>query len=300
MKSDKALEEAIQQHLQYSGSAAAQNRVLSRAKKELRLSCQSAQRRWPYGRSIMQNRLFHYSTAAAVIAVILGGLAWWPSSDPSQSPFALPAVFGQQVLQALESVKAVTCRERTVFVFEDGRQHESSTWNTLYVSQDSYCRDIYDKDTLREIQWYLPDPCGTAFTSVRFDLKSYYQHVGPGSFGQRDPVERIRFYLNYIDDPDGILEERIIEGQTCIGFSVKASRYGNNPEHWVDRIWFDRETKLPVLIEKTGRPVTGKPSWSYSNIQDQFDYFPEVTIETLTPRIPEGFVFGHPDDLPKQ
>jgi hypothetical protein len=297
MKSDKSLEEDISQHLRYSGRAAAKERILGRAHKELTALNASAPNGWCHRRKIMQSRLFRYTSAAAVLAIVVGGLTLFPFNRNEQSPFALSAAFGQQAMEALEAVKGVTCRERHMSVTDQGQEHISSTWDIFYVSQDSYRRDIYDGNDLREIQWYTPDVNGTAFTSIRFDLESYFSHVGPGSFGQRDPVERIRFYLRYVDDPDQILEDRIIEEQQCIGFAVKASRYGTNPEEWVDCIWFDVETKLPVLIEKRGRSVSGSPFESRTMIQDQFDYNPQLEGDTFVPLIPEGFVFGHPDDL---
>jgi len=88
-----------------------------------------------------------------------------------------------------------------------------------------------------------------------------------------------------------------IEKCNCIGFEISASKYGNNPAEWTDCIWFDVETKLPVRMEKRGRPVTGHPQETITIIQDQFDYNPALSADTFVPYTPEGFVFGHPDDI---
>jgi hypothetical protein len=52
-----------------------------------------------------------------------------------------------------------------------------------------------------------------------------------------------------------------------------------------------------VRIEQRGRPVTGHPEMTVTIIQDQFDYNPDLAADTFVPRTPEGFVFGHPDDI---
>ena len=57
--------------------------------------------------------------------------------------------------------------------------------------------------------------------------------------------------------------------------------------------WFDIETKLPVRIEKRGMSSDG----TTTIIQDQFDYEPGLSEDTFIPYTPEGFVFGHPDDI---
>jgi hypothetical protein len=35
----------------------------------------------------------------------------------------------------------------------------------------------------------------------------------------------------------------------------------------------------------------------YIKVRDQFDYDPELPGDTFIPEIPEGFIFGHPDDV---
>ncbi|MBN2181205.1 MAG: hypothetical protein JW715_04765, partial [Sedimentisphaerales bacterium] len=213
---------------------------------------------------------------------------WWLGS---------PAAWGQEILGALGTIDGVCCREQTEFVMADGSILSSDTWDMFYVSHDSYRRDIYDGDFLREIQWYVPDGNGTLHHSIRFDLESYFIDKGEGSFGNHDPIERMRFYVGLLDEADALLGEEVIDGHNCVGFEISAAKYGDNPEQWFDCIWFDVETKLPVRIEQHGRPVTGKPDMTFTTIQEQFDYNPEFSADTFTPWIPDGFVFGHPDDI---
>ncbi len=249
-------------------------------------------------RIIMRNRITKLAAAAVIVIVVLGGISSWPGGSDNGKWWLGPSkVWAQEILAALETVKGVTCREQNVLVMADGSEHKSSTWDILYISSDSYRRDIYDGDFLREIQWYIPDGDGTLHHSIRYDLKSYFVHSGPGSFGNYNPVERMRFYVNLLDEADQLLGEEVIDGYSCVGFEISASKYGDNPGDWVDRIWFDKETKLPVRIEKRGRPVTNQPDKTFTTIQDKFDYNPGLSDDTFVPETPEGFIHAHPDEI---
>ncbi len=246
-------------------------------------------------RTIMKSPITKLVAAAAIAIVVFGGITFWPSGGSDNGKWWLgpPAAWGQEILAELDTIKGVTCREQTVLVMSDGSEHTSSTWDILYVSSDSYRRDIYDGDFLREIQWYVPDGDGTLQHSIRYDLESYFTHSGEGGFGNYDPVERMRFYVRLLDKAD----EKIIEDRNCVGFEISASKYGDNPENWVDCIWFDTETKLPVRMEKHGRPVTDQPDKTVTIIQDQFNYNPELPADTFIPETPEGFIHAHPDEI---
>lgn len=254
-------------------------------------------------RLTMKTRTGKLALAAAVILIVLGGITFWPFGHGGKNQWWLgpSAAWGQGLLATLDTMKAVSCREQTVVVAADGSQHTSSTWDRFYVSSDSYRRDIYDEDTLREIQWYMPDGDGMMQHYVRFDLRCYGALKHEGSFGVQDPVDRLRFYIGQMDKAERLMEEQVIEERSCIGFEIRASQYGDNPETWVDRIWFDAETKLPVRIEQSGRPVTGDPTSTLTIVQDQFDYAPQLAADTFTPQEPPaGFVNAHPDELQRQ
>jgi len=254
-------------------------------------------------RLTMNTRTGQLALAAAAILIVLGGITFWPLGNGKSNQWWLgpTAAWGQELLATLDTIKAVTCRERTILVAADGSQHPSSGWKIFYVSHDSYRRDIYDGDVLREIQWYVPDGNDMIQHYIRFDLKCYGVLRHGGSFGVDDPVERIRFYVGQLDRADQLLGEQIIDGRDCIGFEISASKYGSNPETWLDRIWFDKETKLPVRIERSGRPVTGDPARTFTTVQDQFDYAPPVPADTFIPQQPPAdFVNAHPDELQEQ
>lgn len=249
-------------------------------------------------RTIMKAKTTKFAAAAVIAIAAVGGISLWPGgSDATKWWLGPSAVWGQEIMAELDGVGAVTCREQNVFVMSDGTEHVSSTWDVLYVSRDSYRRDIYDGDVLREIQWYVPEEDGTQFHSIRYDLKSYFTHSGEGSFGSHDPVSRMRFYVGLLDEANRLLGEELIDGTQCVGFEISASKYGDNPSDWIDRIWFDVETKLPVRMEKRGRPVTNQPDKTFTTIQSDFDYNPSLPADTFVPYTPEGYVFGHPDDI---
>ncbi len=250
-------------------------------------------------RFIMKSQITKLATAAVIAIVVLGGITLWPGGGSDNGKWWLGprAAWGQEILASLNTFKAVTCHEQNVLVLSDGSEHTSMTWNILYVSSDSYRRDIYDDDFLREIQWYVPDGDGTYFHSIRYDTKSYFTHSGEGSFGNYDPVERIRSLVGLLSEADQLLGEEVIDGSNCVGFEISASKRGDNPVDWVDCIWFDTPTKLPVRIEKRGRPVTNQPDKTFTVIQDQFDYNPALSADTFIPETPEGFIHAHPDEI---
>lgn len=261
-----------------------------------------AQGRPSIWRLTMYTRTGKLALVAAVILIVLGGITFWPSGGNNAQWWLGPtAAWGQELLAALDTIKAVMCREQTVLVMADGSRHTSSTWDKFYMSSDSYRRDIYDGNSLREIQWYVPDGNDMIQHSIRFDLKCYNAVRHGGSFGVQDPVERIRFYVGQLDKAHEFLGERVIDGRNCVGFEISAARYGSNPETWLDRIWFDQETRLPVRIEQSGRPVTGDVTKTFTTIQDRFDYAPQVPADTFLPQTPPAdFVNAHPDELQKR
>jgi hypothetical protein len=235
-----------------------------------------------------------------VILVVLGGISFWPGGHGAKNQWWLApsAAWGQEILAALDTARAVTCREQATLVEPDGSEHTSSTWDTFYVSNDSYRRDIYDGQVLREIQWCVPDGGDTIQHYIRYDLKCYGTVRHQGGFGDIDPVERMRFFIGQLDKADRLLGEEVIEGRDCVGFEIRASQYGNNPDTWIDHIWFDTQTKLPVRIEQMGRPVTGDTTRTFTTVMDQFVYDAQLPADTFLPQPPpEGFINVHPDDL---
>jgi hypothetical protein len=250
-----------------------------------------------FGRIIMKSPITKLAAAAVIVITIIGGISLWPGGSTNKWWLEPQAVWGQEILRVLDTIEVVTCRERTVIVTADGSEFPSSTWDKFYVSADSYRRDIYDGNFLREIQWYVPDGNDMVQHYIRFDLKCYGAVRHRGSFGIQDPVERMRFYVRLFDKADKLLKEKNVDGYHCIGFEINAGKYGNNPENWVDHIWFDVETKLPVYIEQHGRPVTDQPDKTFSTIQDQFNYNPQLPANTFVPWVPENFIKSNSDEI---
>lgn len=242
--------------------------------------------------------------AAVVAGALLGTWGIWPGRNEAGRPttswwLGPPAAWAGEIDAALvhARTRGVTCRERTLVVDADGTAHESSTTDRLYVSDDRYRRDIFDDGVLREVQWYVPDGEDMLQISVRFDTGSHCTLRHPGRFGPGDPVERLRQLVRLLDQAERRLGATAIAGRACIGFEIRASRYGDNPESYLDRIWFDEQTRLPVRIEQSGRPVTGDVSRTFTVIQEGFDYAPELDADTFAPAIPRGYIEAHPDEL---
>ncbi|MCP4589342.1 MAG: hypothetical protein GY842_01225 [bacterium] len=246
-----------------------------------------------------------YGAVAAVMGVVLlGGFTIWPGGAGSEGsngqwwlgpPTAWAGMLDAALGQAL--TKGVTCRERSLIVYPGGSSHESNTITTFHVSTDSYRRDIFDGGVLRETQWYTPDADDMVQTSVRFDTGSFNVLRHRGSFGRQNPIERLRFYVHLLDKADRQLGTDTIDGHDCVGFEIRASLYGDNPNTWIDRLWFDVDTKLPVRLEQSGRPVTGDSLRTLTMIRDDFSYGVMLLPDTFSPQIPAGFIDAHPDDL---
>ena len=236
------------------------------------------------------------AAAAAVAVLMFGGWTLWPKGSgraPADSAWWLgpPAAWAAQIDGALTAarIKGVTCREQIIIVDPDGGKQVSSTATKYYLSSDSYRRDIYNGEVLRDIQWYTPEDGGMLQSSVRFDTKTCSIVRHEGRFSEEDPVERLRFHVRVIDRADRRWGPEIVDGRQCVGFEIRASQYGDNPDTWLDRIWFDAVTRLPVRIEQNGRPVTGNDGRTYTVIQSDFDYDPVLSANTFTPVFPEGF-----------
>jgi len=250
----------------------------------------------------IESRIAKLAVAAAIVIIVLCGLTFWPTAGSRNAKWWLgpSTVWGQEILAVLDTVKGVTCREQSFIILADGTTTTSATWDKLYVSRDSYRRDIYDGSVFHEIQWYVPDGNDMIQHYVRFDLRCYGALRHGGSFGRYDPVERMRFYVGLLDKADKFLGEKVFDGRRCVGFEISAGKYGNNPEQWLDCIWFDVETKLPVCIEERGRPITDNPDKTFTKIKDQFDYNPQLSPDTFVPFVPQGFINAHPDQMKDQ
>jgi len=243
----------------------------------------------------LPSRWIRGGVAAAVAILVVGGIVTW-SGRPEDDAWWMgpPAAWAQPITAALDHVRGVTCREQTVFILSNGTRHTSSTSVIVYVGEDSYRRDIYDDGELREVQWYTPDVDAMTQTSVRFDTRTYSALRHPGSFGEYDPVQRVRAQMRWADRAHRRLDTDTIEGRECVGFEIRASAYGDNPESWLDRVWFDIETKLPVRIEFE-RPGPGRGIETTIRIQEQFDWAPQLPADTFTPEVPDDFEESRPD-----
>jgi hypothetical protein len=235
---------------------------------------------------------------AATIAMVVTGvlLLAWNSS----------VAFADQAVAALAQCMAdgVRVEERNIVVMADGSQHESSTHRVLTVGRESYRRDIYEGEKRQEVQWYTPqddiealrEPPGAKTskvdgmlqTSVQFETNSYSTQGHIGGFGSDHPVERLSLIVKFVGKAESRLEPITVKGRQCPGFQIRASQYGDNPPEWIDRIWFDPNTKLPVRVEYE-RPASDQRLKAILTVQEGFDWHPELSADVFTPKIPDGY-----------
>ena len=109
---------------------------------------------------LSRKRYVRYGVIAAGVAIImLGGVRFWSGDSQelgSNSKWWLgpPAAVAEQINAAMDKAggEAVTCWEQHYRMTKDGLKPLGDTSIKLYRGRDSYRRDIYDLDFLREIQ----------------------------------------------------------------------------------------------------------------------------------------------------
>jgi hypothetical protein len=245
-------------------------------------------------RRIMKTKRARFTIAAVAAFVVIGGFTFWPGrgADGKQWWLAPPAVWSQEIVNALDTFKCVTCREQLIALEPDGSE-STWAWMKRYTTNDRYRKDWYNKGFLEEIQWYVPDGSDMVQHSVRFDSKSYSTkiHTGTRSSGKSDPVEGLRIcVVEDLDNADRLLGTKVIEGSECVGFEI------DTEDGMTDRIWFDVKTKLPARIEHRNLPKSPGSDKRITIIRDQYDYDPGLPPETFVPYIPEGFVPYQPGE----
>jgi outer membrane lipoprotein-sorting protein len=253
------------------------------------------------GRRIMNPRVTKVALAAAVILIVLGSISFWPSSNRSnQWWLGSPAAWGQQITRSLEKVNVLMYREGAIFVGDYGSTHISGNWSRWYKAPGRQRKDTYYNDTLVGTMWELPDGAGATMRwDVSYEFQCYTKQTYPHTLPTSDLVSSLRFYVDLLGKADRVLDANSFEDKDCVGFEISAAKYGSNPKEWIDRIWFDKKTSLPVRIEQHGRPVTNHPEETLTFVQNEFQYASAVPTDIFEPRIPEGFVNEHPDTIRK-
>ena len=247
--------ENVVKKLGYRLSPEARDRVLEKAcgaldKMGATTPAPSRPRIW---RTTMHTQTGKFALAAAAILIVLGGITFWPfgSIEDGQWWSAPPAAWGQGISASLDRIQALIYHEAYVFVGDYGSTHVSGNWSRWYKTKGGHRRDKFYDEDLVSTMWEVPEPNGSVLRyDVSFEYECYtIQTYESGSSGS-DPVDMLRFYVDLLDEADRVLETKTFEGKECTGFEIRAAKYGNNPDSWIDRIWFDTKTKLPVRIER--------------------------------------------------
>jgi len=255
--------------------------------------------------TIMNIRKMKLAAAAVIAAAFLGGVTFWRVGNPENGKWWLgpPAAWGQEIVAELARIEAMVYRDQAVFVGRYGSTHVSGTWSRNYEAKDrsrkDTCYEPTDEDTfgdssqasvLQHVTWKVPDGQDLIQYDVSFEFQCYTIERIEGGAYERNPVEKLQSDVSFLDNADRILDMQVFDGRECVGFEIDTSKYGNNPEGRVDRIWFDVQTKLPVRIERHGRPVTNRPGQTFTFIQDQFEYYAQIPVELFEPGIPGDFI----------
>jgi len=294
--------ENLLKKLRYKPSPGARDRVLGNAygamdEMETSTPAPSRPRIWRIAMNVKTGR---FALAAAVILIVLGGITFWPSGDLESGQWwsGPPAAWGQGIFESLDRVQALVYREGYVFVGDYGSTHISGNWSRWYKAVGRQRKDKFYDDSLVSTMWEAPEGDSSVLRyDVSFEYQCYTIETYESGSTASDPVDMLRFYVSLLDKADHVLGTKTFEGKECVGFEIGAGKYGNNPDSWIDRIWFDTKTKLPVRIELHGRPVTGHPERTFTFVQDEFEYYVDVPVEDFEPQIPEGFANTHPDNI---
>jgi outer membrane lipoprotein-sorting protein len=263
---------------------------------------------------IIRSPLIKFAAAAVILLIILGGMNFWPfnSSNKEQWWLGSSVVWGRDIITQLNNIETLVYRQQTVFVRPNGWTHVSGTWSRYYQAKDRAIIERYyeqtDEDSfgdvkpdsiLQNVTFNLPDVNNLITYNLSYEYKCYSIREYKGEAYIKDPVENLLFYVNLLDKADQILNIETFEGKKCIGFEIRASKYGDNPPERIDRIWFDVETKLPVRIENHGITITGQPGTTLTNIIDRFVYYAQIPSELFVPNIPDDFINAEPSEIQK-
>ena len=100
-----------------------------------------------------------------------------------------------------------------------------------------------------------------------------------------NPLDHIIFLIGWFSKADIFIENEEIDGRECYGFELSAKKYGTNPETTKHRLWFDKETNLPIRIEDEWLQDDGPRII----VKDQIEWDVELPQETFMPDIPTDY-----------
>jgi len=204
---------------------------------------------------------------AALFIIAFGGLMYWFfRPDPSSFAFA-------QVLDRVRQVQAVVFSARTVFTAPDGRQQ--TVESEVTIAEPSRMRQEIVPDRIVMLFDFREGQTLTLYPEQRQALVGNTQSV---------PVEQrgldILSDLKQLGRNEGkSVGEKQIAGQIVAGFSIV------RPEARMT-IWVDRQTRLPVEIEKTMQ-IGGSPRMQITMTRFRWDPSIDESILHLTP--PPGY-----------
>jgi len=237
----------------------------------------SISRVWPA--ALSRPRRVVVAACALAVAVV-----WiWPFGSQSGTGnwwLGPSAAYAQEITHTLEQAKVdgIVARSTTTFLMNDGNLHTSSTVSTYFFKSDRYRLDIYDEGRLREIQWYVPEGDELVQTSFRLQDGSTDVVRHRPEEPRSDPISNLLTLVQRFDEADRRFDPKEIEGRQCVGFEISSDK----TDAGTDRVWFDTQTKRPVLLE-FDRPMSNPHMQRMILTFDRFEWNTRLPADTFSP-----------------
>jgi outer membrane lipoprotein-sorting protein len=217
----------------------------------------------------------------------------------------VPGELKEEIFAALRKIKTTVYREHYEVIPADGSRSATPEQNKVYLSRYAWRKDNYDQQgRLGKTEWFVIEKGDWGKTSLDFNDKDFRLTQTIVNFGDntykvvahrsksrpRHPMDGILFLAGLADRADRELENARIEGVECFGLEISATKYGTNPPHYLHRLWFDAESKLPVRMEFERRQKdSNDKDIKVIYVRDHFEWNPDLPTDTFDPKIPEGF-----------
>lgn len=209
-----------------------------------------------------------------------------------------PAAWEEKIYEKLDEARMLFSHQHTVIVDAAGNSNSDTGWALYYESDNRVRIDLQDNNgTLVSTRWILANEDPVRNVTVSHELECYHEtdETGPG----HNPRKNLKDYVRYMSGfADLDLGEDLVDEKPCIGFEYTATNHGDETGRRLDRMWYDRETRLPVRFEMRGmRDDQSGATWDMIYSYQYFDEIPEGIFDIV---IPDGFINAHPDEVRKK
>jgi hypothetical protein len=227
-------------------------------------------------RRAVRSRVMQFAIAAAALLALVVGIPFFNGDRSS---------LWAQVLENTNSINNYTFRAVMSQKARGPQETETVVTNEMYYVSEGHTMMVesYVNGGLHHRSYYASD--SNEVIEVYPATREYERRPGVVSRDET-PREMAKWLLTgrYVE-----LGRKTIDGRVLDGLTTRRvpDRQPKDIEDWHQEIWFDRETKLPVVSQMS---FTNKRSGiSWVNRQDQFRYGVEFPAYLFDPRIPEDY-----------